>query len=123
MNLRLLAKRDAALTIEGEQAGNTLCTLTDGGGRSWEVKMILYDVGFQTDTEGNAIAGRTCYATYVSDRVADNDGNILTPRRGWRLSWTDIHGKAQRMFVSFAEPDTTVGFMRIFLVVQLGAET
>lgn len=118
MNLRQLAKRDSAHTIEGGQAGNTLCTLSDGA-ESWEVPMILSDIGYEVDTDGNRVAGRTCWATYIADRVKDEDGKIKTPRKGWRLDWTDIDGKEQRMFVTFAEPDKTIGWMRLFMVVQL----
>jgi hypothetical protein len=44
---------------------------------------------------------------------------ILTPRKGWRLSWTDIDARQQEMFVIFAEPDKTVGWTRLFMAVQL----
>lgn len=119
MNLRELAKRDAVTTIEGAQAGNTPCTLFDSAGNSWEVPMLLSDVGYSTDTDGNTVAGRTCWATYIADRVKDEGGAILTPRRGWRLDWTDIDGRAQKMFVLFAEPDRTVGWTKLFMAVQL----
>lgn len=122
MNLRELANKDAAVTIEGEQAGNTLCTLSDGA-REWEIPMILSDIGYAVDTEGNRIAGRTCWATYIMNRVKNEDEKILIPRRGWRISWTDIDGNRQEMFVSFAEPDKTIGWVRLFMVVQLGAES
>lgn len=122
MNLRELANKDAAVTIEGEQAGNTLCTLSDGA-REWEVPMILSDIGHAVDTEGNRIAGRTCWATYIMNRVKSEDEKILIPRRGWRISWTDIDGNRQEMFVSFAEPDKTIGWVRLFMVVQLGVES
>lgn len=119
MNLRDLAKRDAALTIEGAQSGNTPCTLVSPSGQEWEVPMLLSDIGYSQDTDGNAVAGRTCWATYIADRVLDERGAILTPRRGWRLSWTDIDGRPQKMFVLFAEPDRTVGWTKLFLSVRL----
>lgn len=118
MNLRERAKRDAAFMIEGEQAGNTACVLSDAEGASWEVLMLLSDIGYSFDTDGNTVAGRTCWATYIADRV-QKDGAVLTPRRGWRLDWTDVDGRAQRMFVLFAAPDRTVGLTRLFLAVQL----
>lgn len=118
MNLRELAKRDAFHTVEGEQAGNTLCVLSDPAGEKWEVPMLLSDIGFSMDTEGNTIAGRTCWATYIAERV-QKDGALLTPRRGWRLDWRDIDGRDQKMFVIYAEPDRTVGLTRLFLAVQL----
>ena len=70
MNLRELAKKDAALTIEGEQAGNTLCTLSSPDGNAWLVKMILSDIGCELDTDGNKVIGRTCWATYPTERLA-----------------------------------------------------
>ena len=114
MNLRQLAKRDAAHTIEGGQAGNTLCTLSDGA-ESWEVPMILSDIGYAVDTDGNRVAGRTCWATYIADRVKNAKGEVRTPRNNWTLVWTDIEGKKQNMKVSFAEPDKTIGWTRLFL--------
>lgn len=119
MNLRDLAKRDAALTIEGAQSGNTPCVLVSPSGHEWEVPMLLSDIGYTQDTDGNAVAGRTCWATYIADRVRDEGGAILTPRRGWRLLWTDIDGRPQKMFVLFAEPDRTVGWTKLFLSVRL----
>ena len=80
MNLKELAKRDAALTIEGMQAGNTECILSDGSGNSWKVKMLLGDVGFTVDSDGNKIAGRTCWATYLAERVQNSEGVELTPK-------------------------------------------
>lgn len=118
MNLRELAKKDAALTIEGEQAGNTLCTLSDGTSE-WQVPMILSDIGYELDTDGNRVAGRTCWATYIADRVKDDKEAVRTPRKGWTLEWTDIEGKEQRMFVLFCEPDKTIGWNRLFMTVRL----
>ena len=118
MNLRELAKKDAALTIEGEQAGNTLCTLSDGASE-WQIPMILSDIGYEVDTEGNRIAGRTCWATYIADRARDENGKILTPRKGWRLLWTDSDGREQIMFVQYCEPDRTLGWNRIFMTVKM----
>ena len=112
MNLRDLAKRDAVHTIEGAQAGNTTCILSDGV-NNWTIPMLLSDIGYEFDTDGNRVAGRTCWATYIADRVyveINGGRKILTPRKGWRLSWTDIDGKAQEMFVIFAEPDNDVSY-------------
>ena len=125
MNLRAMAKRDSVHTIEGAQAGNTICTLSDGV-NEWELPMILSDIGYEVDTDGNRVAGRTCWATYIADRLKIQDGGnekILVPRRGWRLDWVDIDGKAQHMFVVYAEPDKTIGWTRLFMVVQLTKES
>lgn len=123
MNLRELARHDAAVTIEGSQAGKVFATLTAPDGREWpDIPMILSDIGYGVDTEGNRIAGRTCWATYVAARVADEDNKILYPRKGWRLSWADLEAKEQQMFVSFCEPDRTVGWNRLYMVVSLNKD-
>ncbi|MBD5437721.1 MAG: hypothetical protein HDR37_03985 [Treponema sp.] len=93
--------------------------LVSPSGQEWEVPMLLSDIGYTQDTNGNAVAGRTCWATYIADRVIDERGAILTPRHGWRLLWTDIDGRPQKMFVLFAEPDRTVGWTKLFLSVRL----
>ena len=83
MNLRELARRDAAVTIEGSQAGNVLATLTSLDGREWpDVPMILSDIGYSFDTEGNKVAGRTCWATYVAERVADEGKGVHRRKNG-----------------------------------------
>lgn len=119
MNLKELARMDAAFTIEGEQAGNTDCTLSDGGGNEWRVKMLLGDVGFSVDTDGNKIAGRTCWATYIADRVKNGEGVELTPKEGWTLSWVDVSGEEVSGTVMFSEPDRTIGLKRIFIALDL----
>ena len=119
MNLRELARRDAAVTSEGDQAGKVFATLTAPDGKEWpDIPMILSDIGYGFDSEGNRIAGRTCWATYVAARVTDQE-RILYPRKGWKLDWKDLEGKTQQMFVSFCEPDRTVGWNRLFMVVSL----
>ena len=122
MNLRELAKRDSALIVEGEQAGNTSCELSDSVGNKWTIQALLSDIGFEVDTDGNKVAGRTCWATYRAERVKDAGERVLTPRRGWKLKWTDLEGREQNMFVAFCEPDLTLGLNRIFLTVKLAAE-
>lgn len=119
MNLKELARMDAALTIEGEQAGNTDCTLSDNGGNEWRVKMLLGDVGFSVDTDGNKVAGRTCWATYIADRVKNGEGVELTPKEGWTLSWVDVSGEEVSGTVMFSEPDRTIGLKRIFIALDL----
>ena len=118
MNLKELAKRDAALTIEGMQAGNTECILSDGSGNSWKVKMLLGDVGFTVDSDGNKIAGRTCWATYLAERVQNSEGVELTPKEGWTLSWVDVSGEEVSGTVMFSEPDRTIGLKRIYIALD-----
>ena len=122
MNLRELAKKDAVHIIEGNQAGYTDCVLSDKSGNQWQVRMQVSDISYQVDTEGNRTAGRTCWATYNAARVKDGDGNVLFPRRGWQLKWTDINGENQNMFVSFCDPDRTIGRNRLFMTISLPEE-
>lgn len=122
MNLRDLAKRDSAVIVEGEQAGNTLLTLSDPLGNTWSVVALLSDIGYEVDTDGNKVAGRTCWATYKAERVKDAGERVLTPRRGWKVKWTDLEGREQKMFVSFSEPDLTLGLNRIFMTANLAVE-
>lgn len=122
MGLKELARKDAEHTIEGAQAGNTVFSLSDDGGHSWEITGFVGDIGYSFDTDGNQIAGRTVFASFLADRV-QIDGENIVPRRGWRLSYTDIAGEKHSLFVLFAEPDKSIGIIRVYLVADLsGAE-
>ncbi len=119
MNLRELAHNDAANIFEGEQAGNTLCDVSAPDGTKWQVLMLLSDIGYMTDGEGNPVAGRSCWATYIGDRIKDENLKVLTPQRGWKVEWTDLEGCRQKMFVSYVEPDKTIALKRLYLEVSL----
>lgn len=121
MNLRELAHRDSAVTVEGAQAGTTICALFDAQGNKWEVLMLLSDIGYMVDAEGNQTAGRSCWATYVADRVKNPDLQVLYPREGWRLEWTDMGGEKQLMYVSYCMPDRTLGLNKLFMTSNLEA--
>lgn len=121
MNLRELAHRDSAVTVEGAQAGTTICDLFDAQGNKWEVLMLLSDIGYMVDAEGNQTTGRSCWATYVADRVKNPDLQVLYPREGWRLEWTDMGGEKQLMYVSYCMPDRTLGLNKLFMTSNLEA--
>jgi len=38
------------------------------------------------------------------------------------VKWTDLEGRDQKMFVSFSEPDLTLGLNRIFMTCDLAVE-
>lgn len=121
MNLRELAHKDSAVTVEGAQAGTTICDLFDAQNNKWEVLMLLSDIGYMVDGEGNQTAGRSCWATYVANRVKDSNMQVLYPREGWRLEWTDLGGERQQMYVSYCMPDRTLGLNKLFMTSNLEA--
>lgn len=121
MGLRELARRDASYAIEGAQAGNTVFTLADLAGHSWEITGFVGDIGYSVDTEGNRIAGRTVCASFLAHRVKIN-GEVVTPCQNWRVAYTDLEGKTQNARVAFAEPDRTVGIMRLYLTLDMDEE-
>ena len=122
MGLKELANKDAAHTIEGKQAGNTVFTLSDKAGHSWEITGFVGDIGYSVDTEGNRVAGRTVCASFLARRITI-DGRITTPAPGWKLCYTNTDGEKQEGSVAFAEPDRTIGIVRVFLSRDMsGAE-
>lgn len=118
MGLRELAKKDARYTIEGAQAGNTVFTLSDLAGHSWEIPGFIGDIGYSVDTEGNRVAGRTVCASFLAERVK-LDGKTITPAPNWKIVYKDLEDEEHAARVSFAEPDRTVGIMRLFLALDL----
>ena len=95
MGLRELAQKDAAHTIEGKQAGNTVFTLSDKAGHSWEITGFVGDIGYSVDTEGNRVAGRTVCASFLASRVKIN-GKTVTPAPGWKLVTGILTGKRRK---------------------------
>lgn len=118
MGLRELARRDAFHTIEGAQAGNTVFSLSDLCGHSWQITGFIGDIGYSIDTEGNRIAGRTVFASFLSNRV-QIDGQVVTPQPNWSVSYTDLEGNIQKGRVSFCEPDRTIGITKLYLVLDM----
>lgn len=118
MGLRELAQKDAAHTIEGKQAGNTVFTLSDKAGHSWEITGFVGDIGYSVDTEGNRVAGRTVCASFLASRVKI-DGKTVTPAPGWKLVYRNLDGETQESNVVFAEPDRTIGVVRVYLSLDM----
>lgn len=118
MGLRELAQKDAAHTIEGKQAGNTVFTLSDKAGNSWEITGFVGDIGYSVDTEGNRVAGRTVCASFLASRVKIN-GKTVTPAPGWKLVYRNLEGETQESNVVFAEPDRTIGVVRVYLSLDM----
>lgn len=118
MGLRELAQKDAQHTIEGTQAGNTVFTLSDHAGHTWIITGFVGDIGYSFDTEGNRIAGRTVCASFLQNRVTVN-GKITTPAPGWKLNYKDLEGREIESRVVFAEPDRTIGIVRVFVSLDL----
>ena len=80
------------------------------------------DIGYSVDTEGNRVAGRTVCASFLASRVKIN-GKTVTPAPGWKLVYRNLDGKTQESNVVFAEPDRTIGVVRVYLSLDMsGAE-
>lgn len=118
MGLRELALADTAITLESADGGTAAFTLSNNNGHSWSITGIVGDIGFLVDTDGNAVAGRTVWASFRSDRVTI-DGKAREPERGWSFSYTDLTGKKWDLKVLYSEPDRTLGITKIYLVLNL----
>ena len=118
MGLRELAQKDAAHTIEGKQAGNTVFTLSDKARHSWEITGFVGVIGYSVDTEGNRVAGRAVCASFLASRVKIN-GKTVTPAPGWKLVYRNLDGEMQESNVVFAEPDRTIGLVRVYLSLDM----
>lgn len=109
---------DTAVTLESADGGTAGFTLSDNKGNSFSLTGIVGDIGFLIDTEGNAVAGRTVWASFRSDRVKIND-QVREPERGWSFEYTDMSGKKWKLFVLYSEPDRTLGITKVYLVLNL----
>lgn len=118
MGLRELAQADMATTLESAAGGATAFTLIDENNHTWSLNGIVGDIGLMVDTEGNAVAGRTCSASFRSDRVQIN-GVTTEPKRGWKVSYVDLSGKTWNLFVLYSMPDRTIGITKVYLVLDL----
>ena len=121
MGLRELALADTAVTLESADGGTATFTLSDNKGNSFSLTGIVGDIGFLIDTEGNAVAGRTVWASFRSDRVKIG-GLVREPERGWSFSYADMSGKVWNLFVLYSEPDRTLGITKIYLVLDLSGK-
>lgn len=117
MNIRALAEKDLALTLENNGEGWEIC-FTDPEGESYKVRGRVGDIGFGYDTEGNSIAARVVQATWrLSSMMLE--GKYLIPSRGWTCNWKDLSGKAWSAYVTRCEPDRTLGVGRVWLSFDL----
>ena len=114
MGLRELAQKDAAHTIEGKQAGNTVFTLSDKARHSWEITGFVGDIGYSVDTEGNRVAGRTVCASFLASRVKIN-GKTVTPAPGWKLVYRNLEGET----VVLAQQMHDGGDVRVYLSLDM----
>ena len=118
MGLRELALADTAVTLESAKGGTAAFTMSDLSGNTWELTGIVGDIGLLIDTEGNAVAGRTVFASFRSDRIQINNVTV-EPARGWKFGYTDMSGKKWDLFVLYSMPDRTLGITKVYLVLDL----
>lgn len=118
MNVRALAERDLALTLENFGGGVEIA-LTDGAGESHIVFGRVGDIGFAYDTEGNQISSRTVQATWRLSAMATEEGKYLIPDSRWTASWKDLSGREWTAAVTRCEPDRTLGVGRVWLSLEL----
>lgn len=117
MNIRALAEKDLALTLENNGEGQKFY-LIDLDGTSHEVFGKVGDIGFSYDTEGNTIAARTAYANWRLSSMMAN-GKYLIPGRGWSCKWKDLSGVEWLAYVTYPHIDRTLGVGRVWLSFDL----
>lgn len=113
MNLRVLAEKDLAMTLENFGEGVEI-TFTDLKDEFHKVHGRVGDIGYSYDAEGNQISARTVQATWRLSSMME-DGKYLIPGRGWSCEWKDISGKSWTAWVVKCDPDRTLGVGRIWL--------
>jgi hypothetical protein len=122
MNLRALAEEDLAFTLEDVDNGGA-CLFSfvapTNPATEYEVSGFVGDIGFLLSTEGIPVAGRTVCATWRLSSMKDDNGNIILPKRGWQVLYTDLSGADWALYVTRVEPDRTVGIGRVYLSLNL----
>ena len=128
MNLRALAESDLEHTLEDIENGGA-CSFTfvppDNSTESeteYTVSGFVGDIGYLMTTEGVPVAGRTICAVWRLSSMKDANENIVLPKRGWQVLYTDLSGTQWTLFVTRIEPDRTVGIGRVYLSLSLGVE-
>jgi len=131
MNLRALAESDLEHTLEDVENGGA-CTFTfvppetstesETEETSYEVSGFVGDIGYLMTTEGVPVAGRTICAVWRLSSMKDANENIVLPKRGWQVLYTDLSGTQWALYVTRVEPDRTVGIGRVYLSLSLGVE-
>lgn len=121
MNLRVLAEKDLAMTLENFGEGVEI-TFTDLKENEHKVLGRVGDIGFRYDTDGNQISTRVVQATWRLSSMVSESEQYLIPNRGWACSWVDLNGKRWNAFVTRCEPDRTLGIGRVWLSFDLEKE-
>lgn len=121
MNLRVLAEKDLAMTLENFGEGVEI-TFTDLKENEHKVFGRVGDIGFGYDTDGNQISTRVVQATWRLSKMVSESEQYLIPNRGWACSWVDLSGKRWNAYVTRCEPDRTLGIGRVWLSFDLEKE-
>jgi hypothetical protein len=118
MNLRALAEKDLAFTLEGtETGGASEFTLFDKSGSAYPLRGTVGDIGYLLDGEGNAIQGRQIVNTFRMSTLAAQTAE--PPAKGNKIVQKDLSGTEWTLFVVRYEPDRTIGIGRLVLALDL----
>lgn len=119
MSLRRLAESDLKYILSDSSSGGAVdFVISKPSGEGYPVSGFVGDIGYLLDTEGNPVAGRTCTASYRMADLSDK-GDYIIPGKGWRVIYSDLTGHEWILGVTRAEPDRTVGIMRLILSLDL----
>lgn len=122
MNLRLLAERDLAVTLEDSVHGfGWDVTLTDPLGVSANLTGQSHDIGLVIDADtGVPVSGRSC--AFVLRTSSISAAGLQVPngvpdegQRPWTAAFTDINGSAFTFKVLDAEVDRVLGTVTLVL--------
>ena len=120
MNLVALAEKDLAFTLGNSLTGGAVdFTVLKPSGVGIKVSGLVGDIGYLLDTEGNPIAGRTVVASYPMASLLDDKGDYVTPGNGWHVIYSDLKNHEWILNVTRAEPDRSLGIMRLILSLIL----
>ena len=118
MNLRTLAEKDLALTLEDTETGGASgFTLYDKTGAAHALVGTVGDIGYLLDGEGNAIQGRQIVDTFRLSTLAAQTSE--PPIKGNKVVQKDLSGTEWTLFVVRFEPDRTIGIGRLVLALDL----
>ncbi|BAV81052.1 hypothetical protein [Vibrio phage CKB-S1] len=124
MNLRQLAERDLAITLEDADHGfGWPVTLTDPNGVSANLTAQSQDIGLVVDPDtGVAVSGRTATAvlrisSIVRAGLVVPEGEPSSRRNPWRLSTTDTNGNTVTFKVDYSASDRILGTVTLQLGV------
>lgn len=120
MGLRALAEQDLLITL-GDSADGGACdfSVVEPNGTGHKVAGFVGDIGYLLDTEGNPVAGRSVVATYPMASILKDSGDYVIPGNGWHVIYSDLKNHEWILNVTRAEPDRTIGVMRLILTLML----